>query len=131
MKGAHHPPGLGQGPGQGDRFTDGYFGSGGLASNRHNLTGVLDSQPTGRVVSSGSPGVFVGIQSEGIPLKGGVAKKSGGGADLVTEGSEQGVKVHHPRGEAKVVNPDVIPPPGTVTLSKPRIKRVRLKVRPS
>lgn len=76
-KGTHHPVGLGQGPGQGDRYADGY-----PFSNGH-LGGVSMA---------------------------GVRTGTGG------------------RGPEQHSSTERSPPPGTVTLIKPRIKRYRLKV---
>lgn len=85
VKGMHHPIGLGQGPGQGARYANGYS------------------------VSTESVG-------------GGISGAAGDGDRLMeVNGLNAG-------GDGEVVSPGMLPPPGTVTLVKPRIRRQRLKV---
>lgn len=87
-KGAHHPPGLGQGPGQSSRYSDGSL----LPKTINTASGE------GAIMGAHVPPPLLG---EGI---------SGGDPR---------------RGD----NGEVLPPPGTVNLVKPRVKRIMLKVR--
>ena len=94
-KGSHHLPGLGQGPGQADRYSGIHLG------------------PPSKANASSSSGQAAGRGS---------ALSGGGGARVPLLG--EGRKGKDPRDGR-----GVMPPPGTVCLDKPRIKRIGLKVR--
>lgn len=111
-KGAHHPHGLGQGPGQGDHPPHGQDPVALTAASKGART------PDCATFSDNKSCVF-----------GEDAQKYGSGQsppnEIALPGSE---RLHHPGGEEEGQPPGSLPPAGTVTLVKPRIKRSRLKV---
>ena len=132
-KGVHHPPGLGQGPGQGDRLADGC-----ALDTAHDPPHAAAAAAAAANGSNGrilAPGAFSEASFRGRSNMSTGKHTFPKVGTAVTEGSAlasgrgQGMSVDCPRGGKVLSSPDrIAPPPGAVTLVTPRVKRVRLKV---
>ena len=146
-KGVHHPPGLGQGPGQGgDRLvsdTCTTVGGGGFMADGHDPPpsqavggggggggGSTPEERNGRIFSSSSAGYSEApsLKRRSSISKGKTIFPKIGAAVTDVGGRGQGAGTDDSRGGKTVPSPGRIPPPGAVTLATPRVKRVRLKV---
>lgn len=144
-KGVHHPPGLGQGPGQGDHLVADGSTLGGFTGGGYALDTAHDPPTAAGGAAGGTPNVSNGriLSPAGYSeasLRGRSNMSTGKhtfpktgtavtGGSAVTSGRGQGAGLDFPRGGKTISSPGRIAlPPGAVTLATPRVKRVRLKV---